>query len=191
MYKALDPNCDISEFPTWSRCCWVVGACFSSLCSSLSPCVCLAVVPMIPSPYAHPALSQVLLTRHPCVSVSEMHPPNSQHWEAWRPICLPWASHIFFMMHYLYQFLICSYLSVCVSLMFHLGGADEPGIILSFVSKYDVLASVWLRLQSVKWSWGLQWAYHRFLLAGLHCCKPSSKTVNKDGRCVSTSSHCK
>lgn len=77
------------EFPTWGWCCWGVGACFSSPSSSLSLCVCLASLPVIPSPYAHPAFSVALLTRRPCVSVSETHLLSSQHSEACCPICLP------------------------------------------------------------------------------------------------------
>ena len=62
---------------------------FSSPSSSLSLCVCLASLPVIPSPYAHPAFSVALLTRCPCVSVSETHLLSSQHLKACCPICLP------------------------------------------------------------------------------------------------------
>lgn len=109
MYKDGEPDCDTTasvEFPTWGRCCRAVGACFLLY---PSPCLCLASLPVIPSPYAHP-----LFTTCSCVSVSKMHPLKS-------PSASSRASPYSFTVHCLYQF----FMQVCLRcnlLIFHLGG---------------------------------------------------------------------
>ena len=79
----------------------VLLGCWSAFLLSLfllSLCVCLASLLVIPSPYAHPGISVALLTRHPCVSVSETRLLSSQHSEAYCPICLPLSISTFIVM---------------------------------------------------------------------------------------------
>lgn len=85
---------------------------FSSSCFFLSPCVCLALVPVSPSPYAHPSHLCCTAYKKTMCLFSEMHLLNSQHSEACCPICLQLSFSYFFMAYYLYQFLVCCYVSV-------------------------------------------------------------------------------